>query len=543
MPKKAYSYLRFSTPEQMKGDSQRRQLDAAKGYARENGLELDEELTFHDLGKSAFRGANATTGKLKAFRRAIEDELVEAGSYLLVEDFDRLSRMNPWDAMPIFQEIINAGITVVTLKDREVWHREALRANPFLLMKSLFAMWNGHQESVKKSGRVADAWAAKRKRLVSKERQTKPYTRMCPAWLTWEPRAKRFVSIPERARLVRQIFKMADAGKGLDAIARGLNIRNTPTWGEGKRKAAFWRTSYIRKILGNKAVVGVFTPHVTRVAEDTGARRNEALDPIPGYYPAIVDPEVFERVSGRLVTTAARGRNAGQATTSLVAGVAKCARCGSSMLRVSKGKPPKAKYTYLVCSKAHARAKGCVYQPVRYECVEQALRGNARAILEEAPRGNDTTELEREIAAQDAIVGVLTDERQFLVEELVRRRSDALRRALREKEVELEAARADLRHMREQRDVTASGYVIRRLEALRDALEREPFDTTAANSALRQAVRQITIDPRGSLAMHWHHSETVTDDIPFWSKHGGVGSTMVEEETNERNRDDVWRPN
>ena len=30
MPVKAYSYLRFSTPDQMKGDSQRRQLDAAQ---------------------------------------------------------------------------------------------------------------------------------------------------------------------------------------------------------------------------------------------------------------------------------------------------------------------------------------------------------------------------------------------------------------------------------------------------------------------------------------------------------------------------------
>src|SRR5262245_56281350 len=86
---KAYSYLRFSTPEQMKGDSQRRQLEAARGYALEKGLELDEELTFHDLGVSAFKGANATTGKLAAFLRAVQDGFVEPGSYLLVQDFDR----------------------------------------------------------------------------------------------------------------------------------------------------------------------------------------------------------------------------------------------------------------------------------------------------------------------------------------------------------------------------------------------------------------------------------------------------------------------
>jgi len=329
----------------------------------------------------------------------------------------------------------------------------------------------------------------------------------------------------------------ADAGKGLGAIARELNTRSVPTWGEGKRKAAFWRVSYIRKILANKAVIGAFTPHVTRIDEDTGARRDEPLEPIPDYYPAVVDSELFERLSGRLVTTAARGRNAGQPTKSLVAGVAKCAHCGSSMLRVSKGKPPKAKYTYLVCSKAHARAKGCVYQPVRYECVEEALRGNAGAIVEEAPRGTDTTELEQEITAQDAIVGVLMDERRFLVGELVKQRSDALRRALREKEAELEAATKQLRHMREQRDATASGYVVKRLEALRDALEREPFDTTAANNVLRQAVREITIDPRGSLAVHWHHSEAVTEDIPFWSKHGGFEREGDEEGESAQERD------
>jgi len=519
MPAKAYSYLRFSTPEQMKGDSQRRQLDAAQNYAREKGLELDEELTFHDLGVSGFRGANATTGKLKAFRRAIEDERVEAGSFLLVEDFDRLSRMNPWDAMPVFQEIINAGITVVTLKDREVWHRDALRANPFLLMKSLFAMWNGHQESVKKSGRVAAAWAAKRKHLVARENPAKPYTRTCPAWLAWNNKARAFVTLPERAKIVRQIFAKADAGAGLDGIARWLNTRNVPTWGEGKRKAAFWRASYIRKILANKAVIGTFTPHVTRTDDDTGARRDEPLEPIPNYYPAVVDPELFERVSGRLGTTAARGRNAGLPPTSLVAGVAKCARCGSTMLRVSKGKPPKAKYTYLVCSKAHARAKGCEYQPVRYECVEEALRANARAIVETAPRGTDTTELEQEIEGQNSIIDLLVDEQRFLVEEVIKHKSPAMRRALRDKEIELKAATDELAKMRQRRDAVASGYVIKRLATLQEALEQKPFSIAAANSALKQAVQAIALNPEGRLTIHWHHSEVPTEDIPFWSKH------------------------
>ena len=53
---RAYSYIRFSTPEQMKGDSLRRQTEAAEKYAAINGLDLDDELTFRDLGVSAYTG-------------------------------------------------------------------------------------------------------------------------------------------------------------------------------------------------------------------------------------------------------------------------------------------------------------------------------------------------------------------------------------------------------------------------------------------------------------------------------------------------------
>ena len=94
------------------------------------------------------------------------------------------------------------------------------------------------------------------------------------------------------------------------------------------------------------------------------------------------------------------------------------------MLRVSKGKPPKARYTYLVCSKAHARAKGCEYQLVRYESVEEALKRETRALLSRnAPRGTDTTELEEEIVQQNDIVDVLVDEQRFLVEEVIKHKS------------------------------------------------------------------------------------------------------------------------
>ncbi len=66
---RAYSYLRFSTPDQIEGDSFRRQWGAAKAYADAHSLDLDHELTFHDMGVPGFRGANAERGRLAAFIR------------------------------------------------------------------------------------------------------------------------------------------------------------------------------------------------------------------------------------------------------------------------------------------------------------------------------------------------------------------------------------------------------------------------------------------------------------------------------------------
>jgi DNA invertase Pin-like site-specific DNA recombinase len=46
----AYSYIRFSNPEQAAGDSLRRQTERAAEYCRQRGWKLDVALTLRDLG-------------------------------------------------------------------------------------------------------------------------------------------------------------------------------------------------------------------------------------------------------------------------------------------------------------------------------------------------------------------------------------------------------------------------------------------------------------------------------------------------------------
>jgi DNA invertase Pin-like site-specific DNA recombinase len=59
----AYSYLRFSTAEQLKGDSLRRQGSEAERACAQFKWQLSA-LSFRDLGTSAFRGRNRTKGRL-----------------------------------------------------------------------------------------------------------------------------------------------------------------------------------------------------------------------------------------------------------------------------------------------------------------------------------------------------------------------------------------------------------------------------------------------------------------------------------------------
>src|SRR5262245_32087712 len=63
----AYSYLRFSSTEQAKGNSFERQIRLRDTYVTRKGLTLDTSLHLQDAGVSAFRGMNASTGALRGF--------------------------------------------------------------------------------------------------------------------------------------------------------------------------------------------------------------------------------------------------------------------------------------------------------------------------------------------------------------------------------------------------------------------------------------------------------------------------------------------
>lgn len=390
MPK-AYSYLRFSTPEQAKGDSSRRQTALAREYAARHDLELDETLTFADLGVSAFRGRNAETGRLGEFLTAVKDGVVAQGSYLLVESLDRISRQSARKAIRALENIVEAGITVVTLGDGKAYTAEIIDDDPMSLMLALMIFIRSNEESATKSRRLKAAWENKRATA-----DTRPLTARAPAWLELMPDRSWRVR-EDRAEVVRRIYGMASAGIGEHSIAAALNRDGVPPFGNGSRLATHWHRTSVIKILTNPAVGGTFVPYTQEHVDGRKVRtRQEAVE---GYFPAIISPGVRDSIQAlkRNAANPQRGRHASGQVRNIVGGLARCPMCLNTMTRVTKGPSSKAGKPFLVCTLAKSGG-GCRYRAVPLEAIEVAIQRHAGWLADAGPPWSDLENIEAELA-------------------------------------------------------------------------------------------------------------------------------------------------
>jgi DNA invertase Pin-like site-specific DNA recombinase len=207
--KTAFSYIRFSSPEQAKGDSFRRQSEKAEVWAKANGYAIVK--SWADLGVSSYRGRNAKTGHFAEFLQAAKSGELPKDSVLLVGNLDRVSRQTPRKALARILDLIDVGIGVVTLTDNELYTAESLDddASGMKLFASLMVMIRANNESRVKGERVAAAWS--RKRVAARERSL-PLTDRIPGWL-----------IPVRDAAGRRSFT-EDKDKADRPVAASLQI-------------------------------------------------------------------------------------------------------------------------------------------------------------------------------------------------------------------------------------------------------------------------------------------------------------------------------
>ena len=339
----AYSYIRFSTPDQLKGDSLRRQLEKSEKYAAKNNLTLDTSLNMRDLGLSAFDKSNVIKGQLGGFLKAIEQGRVAKGSYLLVESLDRLSRAKVMDALGQFNDILKAGIVIVTLSDEQVYSEASVGDNFTQLIISILIMARAHEESLMKSKRVGAAWKNKRKQVIE---SGKLLTRRTPMWITVVNDKLQLVA--ERAEVVKRVYEMARQGIGNHTIVKTLNSK-VPAW----NKVGSWQTSYVQKLLKNPAAYGAIDIDGTMVE---------------GYFPAVITKDEWNYIatlrSSRKSTERA-GTRKGQGVSNLFSGILRCGYCGAGMVmsgyvETRRGAHKRRKYVMCNGAKTGATECGCI---------------------------------------------------------------------------------------------------------------------------------------------------------------------------------------
>lgn len=315
MPNIAISYIRFSTTDQLKGDSLRRQTEATDRYCKEHNLILDQSLTFRDLGVSAYDRSNIKTGALGLLLRAAEEKRIPEGATLIVESLDRLSRAQVLDALQTFIALLNTGLKIVTLIDNQEFTRESVGLNFGQLMMSIVIMQRAHDESKTKSVRQNAAWENK-KRLAKSDK--KLMTRKVPNWISIDQAKTKVELIESRAKVALEMIEMAERGIGTHTIMKHLNRSDAESWGISPKSETSpkWAPSTIQKFFRSHALYGAI----------------ELLngDIIEGYYPPLITKDRWDRLNHLRAERKTTGNvnKKGRTLTNLFSGRLRCGYCG-----------------------------------------------------------------------------------------------------------------------------------------------------------------------------------------------------------------------
>lgn len=316
--KRAIAYLRFSSLTQLQGDSVRRQKRLIDEWLKQHTDYYLDPVTFEDLGLSAWRGEHAARGAFSAFMEAVQLNLIESGSVLLIESLDRLSREKIGDATGRLHAILKAGIDVVTLSDSTHYTRDSLD-DPFAIIRAILIAQRANEESEIKSKRMRAAWAEKRREAALSGRVM---TTKCPYWLRVNDAHDGFDVLEDRAEIIRQIFRLRLEGLSYVRISRELNERGIENL---KGKASQWHSASVERLIKKKSVIGVLqsSRHLTV----------SGVIEIPGYYPAIIENDDFERA--QLINYEPESRqdsNFNPYLINIFRSLMRCKQCGHSII-------------------------------------------------------------------------------------------------------------------------------------------------------------------------------------------------------------------
>lgn len=496
-PTKAYSYIRLSSEKQLQGDGETRQIDLRDRFVAAHGLDLDD--TLRDLGVSAFDRTNIEKGALGRFLRKVKGGEIDRGSYLLVENLDRLSRDHVMKAFRVFMDILEAGIVIATLGDGRIYSEESIERNWTELIISLAVMSRAHEESVRKVQTLRGVWVRKR------ADRSRKLTRKCPTWLTVNEDGTDFIVNRRRVDIIERMLRELAAGIGRDKIARRLNAEGEKPWGHG----SMWHGGTVTKFTDNEALIGRFQPcSVERKVVD-GLKVEQRIpvgDVIEDYYPQVIPDELWKRARQASDKAARRGKGntggrRGTVLSNLFGGLAVCDACEAPMNYRDRG------VRSTPCLRCSGNRNGTCdnESKPRYLPLERAVL--SWAILSDEPPPQDGAPANEALASAER----LRDQAAAVVERLVDaiEQGASLDARLHQRQAELaqaeEAVVAALRAARAA--VPTSTHEVRcgvlaAVDAARDLPEKERFAARAAAAQeLRDLIKEIRCHTDGSVTV------------------------------------------
>ncbi len=226
---------------------------------------------FKDLKVSGFTGANLKDGGgLAQFLAARQANKIAAGSALIVEAFDRLTRLPPRRALALLIEILDAKIEVHFTRSGKVFLPES--TDGMELMLAVAEATAGYQESAKKSVRLLSAFKAKREAVAAGQPAK---IQGCLPWWLEATKKKKIICPPAKAALLTRIFELMAGGSSTIKIAATLNAEpdTLQHLSPKKSRPPRWNPATICRTIKSTAPAGLLrTPH----------------GDFPGYYPAVI---------------------------------------------------------------------------------------------------------------------------------------------------------------------------------------------------------------------------------------------------------------
>lgn len=272
-----YSYVRFSSKAQSLGFGEVRQIEQINRFFEQYPSARQVER-YEDLGVSAFKGKNLKSGQLAKFVERIKSKEIQSNALLLVESFDRISRVGGYDALELIISIIQSDCAIYTLFDNRLYSKRKINSSSDInLIQNILERAN--DESRAKSSRILDAKARNLEKGVSGGIITK----QCPFWISFAD--GKFV-LNEHAEAVKRATELCFE-MGFQLISKELNKESET------RK---YSDSSVGKLLHNHAIYGSFLA----MKNDENGKRTIVNKEIKNYYPAVISESEFHRISAKL---------------------------------------------------------------------------------------------------------------------------------------------------------------------------------------------------------------------------------------------------